>query len=394
MPVKNQSITITYKAWDTSNDIPETGDVGNHTLRWMKDGGTPAAPTNSPSEVDATNMPGDYQLTLTADETNCDIGTLGGKSIGDVYIFAPEIPFTQSHLGPGADSVTLTFTDASSSAAIADADIWITTSTASTPSLTEPLQTNSSGEVTALLDDASTYYVWLQKDGVTSIQGTSFVADSGSGNAFTTTTGTAGSSASETQLVNMALILLGEDTIDTMDDVTIKAARIAKTIFDDTRDSVLEDHTWKAATKRTTLSVSTTTPSWDYAAQYDLPADFLRLQQIKDNPNRYSIEEDVILSDDETGPLKIKYTFQLDDPVKMDKSLRAAISARLAMELALPLTNSPQKLAAMEAIYDKRLANARFLDSSQRRHESMETNTWLDSRNGTSPYRAIEDATE
>ena len=68
-----------YRAWDTANNAYKTGDVANHTLRWNKDG-TAAATTNSPSEVDATNQPGLYKVTLTATEMQCESGCLGGKS--------------------------------------------------------------------------------------------------------------------------------------------------------------------------------------------------------------------------------------------------------------------------------------------------------------------------
>jgi hypothetical protein len=53
MASRGQSLTITYVAWDTANNAGKTGDVANHTLRWIKDG-TSAAPVNSPSEVDPT----------------------------------------------------------------------------------------------------------------------------------------------------------------------------------------------------------------------------------------------------------------------------------------------------------------------------------------------------
>lgn len=79
MPSYSQSVTLTYVAWDTSANSGKTGDVANHTLRWIKDG-TSSAPTNTPTEVDATNAPGVYKLTLTSGECSCNVGTLAGKS--------------------------------------------------------------------------------------------------------------------------------------------------------------------------------------------------------------------------------------------------------------------------------------------------------------------------
>ena len=79
MPSYGQSVTLTYVAWDNTNNVGKTGDVANHTLRWVKDG-TSGAPLNSPAEVDATNAPGLYKLVLTSAECQCQVGTLAGKS--------------------------------------------------------------------------------------------------------------------------------------------------------------------------------------------------------------------------------------------------------------------------------------------------------------------------
>lgn len=79
MPSYGTSVTLTYIAWDTSANVGKTGDVANHTLRWIKDG-TASVPTNSASEIDATNAPGAYKLTLTTGEGTCQVGTLVGKS--------------------------------------------------------------------------------------------------------------------------------------------------------------------------------------------------------------------------------------------------------------------------------------------------------------------------
>jgi hypothetical protein len=79
MAIRGVSVTISYVAWNTSSNSGQTGDVGNHTLRVIKDG-TPAAPTNSPAEVDAAHCPGIYSLTLTATEMTCDTMVVAGKS--------------------------------------------------------------------------------------------------------------------------------------------------------------------------------------------------------------------------------------------------------------------------------------------------------------------------
>lgn len=88
MASRGQSLTITYVAWDTSANAGKTGDAGNHTLRWIKDG-TAAAPDGTPSEVDATNAPGVYKLVLTAAECTCHLGVLAGSSSTSGVVVIP-----------------------------------------------------------------------------------------------------------------------------------------------------------------------------------------------------------------------------------------------------------------------------------------------------------------
>jgi hypothetical protein len=88
MASRGQALTIVYHAWDASASAYKTGDVANHTLRVVKDG-TSAAPTNSPSEIDATNLPGAYKLTLTTTETAADFVHVGGKSSTANVILLP-----------------------------------------------------------------------------------------------------------------------------------------------------------------------------------------------------------------------------------------------------------------------------------------------------------------
>ena len=95
MASRGQTITIAYVAWDTSANAGKTGDVANHTLRWVKDG-TSSAPTNAAAEVDSTNAPGLYKLVLTGTECTADAGILCGKSAtANISIMPVTITFEQ-----------------------------------------------------------------------------------------------------------------------------------------------------------------------------------------------------------------------------------------------------------------------------------------------------------
>ena len=79
MPSKGTAGGDSYLAYNTSTGVYVTGDVANHTIRFLQDGAE-ATPTNSPTEPDATNLPGHYVITWTSAEANFNVLTIGGKS--------------------------------------------------------------------------------------------------------------------------------------------------------------------------------------------------------------------------------------------------------------------------------------------------------------------------
>lgn len=102
--------------------------------------------------------------------------------------FSPSAPASGggSNVGPGSTSCTLTLTNTTASAVVANASAWISTDAAGTNVIAGTLSTNSSGQVTFLLDDGVIYYAWFQKDGINSVLASLFTASS-SGASFTTT---------------------------------------------------------------------------------------------------------------------------------------------------------------------------------------------------------------
>lgn len=101
MAIKGQSITISYRAWDTVANTWKTGDAANHSLSLVKDGGARAATTNAGAEIDATNMPGAYKVTLTATEMTANVIIPAGKSstAGIVLVFSDIV--TEQGVLPG-----------------------------------------------------------------------------------------------------------------------------------------------------------------------------------------------------------------------------------------------------------------------------------------------------
>lgn len=101
--------------------------------------------------------------------------TLSAGDIEDIAEAVAEAIGGGGLVGPGAGQVTFTITAGGDP--VADADVWISSDADGQDVVAGTLQTDSEGKVLFLLDEGSTYYLWVQKDGVNSILGQAFVAE-------------------------------------------------------------------------------------------------------------------------------------------------------------------------------------------------------------------------
>ena len=99
MPYYGDSFTAYYWAWDTDGNTYKTGDVGQHTVNWCKDG-TSTVCDNSPAEV----ANGLYKVVISATEAQCKSGIVeGSSSTSDIEIIGvPWAPLRLPNEAPGA----------------------------------------------------------------------------------------------------------------------------------------------------------------------------------------------------------------------------------------------------------------------------------------------------
>lgn len=107
------------------------------------------------------------------------------------------------------------------------------------------------------------------------------------------------------QIVNFALIKLGDKTLTALTDNT-KAAVIMGLYIDQARRATLRSHPWKFACDRALLyPLSTPTPPFDYNYYFDLPDRCLRILRVNDNDVQYVLEQNKILCNETS--LQIRY---------------------------------------------------------------------------------------
>jgi|TARA_B100000282_G_C31689327_1_gene470708 hypothetical protein len=168
--------------------------------------------------------------------------------------------------------------------------------------------------------------------------------------------------ASIVDINNAALNQLGASTILSLTEDS-KNARICNARYTQIRDAVFRSHPWNCLQKRLELSSSTTTPAWGYSFQYDLPGDCLRLLRILDYDSDHKVEGRSILSNNSS--MKILYVSRVTDPNQYDELLRETLAAAIAADIAYAITSNNTTQQNMINLYQNKLRDARFVDSTE-----------------------------
>ena len=168
--------------------------------------------------------------------------------------------------------------------------------------------------------------------------------------------------ASIVDICNGALNQLGASTIITLTEDS-KNARLCNARFTQVRDSVFRSHPWNCLQKRVELAADTDTPAWGFTSQFTIPADCLRVLSILDFDSDHKIEGRKILTDNSS--MKILYVSRVTDPNEYDELLRETLSAALAADIAYAVTSSNPVDKNMYDLFQQKLKEARFVDSTE-----------------------------
>ena len=87
MATRNAPLTLHFFVFDATTNKPVTGDTANIRAYWALDDSAPVM--KPPTEVDATNMPGVYRVSITQLQANGTFGTLAGTSTTPDAVISP-----------------------------------------------------------------------------------------------------------------------------------------------------------------------------------------------------------------------------------------------------------------------------------------------------------------
>ena len=179
------------------------------------------------------------------------------------------------------------------------------------------------------------------------------------------------------QIINNALIKIGASAILTLTENS-ESARAANLIYEQVRDASIRDHVWNFAIRRVELAQNSTAPAFEFSYQYNLPSDCLRVLRMEDMGMYYKIEGGKLLTDE--GTAKILYLSRVEDVNLFDALFVEALSARIAAELSVTLSESNTLYTNMMEIYQRKIADARSMDAQESGYQELIADTWLDSR--------------
>lgn len=165
-------------------------------------------------------------------------------------------------------------------------------------------------------------------------------------------------------ICTMALLKLGESPIQSLTDDSA-AARLARTLFDTTVDTLIAMHPWRFATRAIDL---TRTADGDF----QIPADVLRVikcpGEIRGNKICASGEKITIIALVRVAPKFFPGYFA------------SLCAARLAIEFCMPLVGDATMLRTMIALYESELQSAKYVDSSSSASNAVENFSLIDAR--------------
>jgi len=189
-------------------------------------------------------------------------------------------------------------------------------------------------------------------------------------------------SISQVSICNQALSWLGGALITSLDDESTEA-ELCKANYDSIKDLLLEGHDWSFAITRHYLTPTVETPAFGYSQQFLIPGSILRIldpigSNATDKLDDWVIEGEYILAD--VDELYVRAISSLSDPQRFSVLFAEAFAARLAAELARPLTHSASLAKEMWSLFSVKLSEAVSSDGMQGVPEKTSIGTLIKAR--------------
>lgn len=197
--------------------------------------------------------------------------------------------------------------------------------------------------------------------------------------------------ASQNEIANWALDLVGETAITDITDAVEPAERLLAA-WGPTRDQALREKLWRFSIARASLSALAAAPTWGFDLQYQINGDVVRVVQVDQyfpppvtsdyvdsDTAPFLIEGDKILTDI-TAPLKVRWVVNSVDVGLWDACFARVMACDLADRISTRVTASESIKARIKAERMDALSAAQRANALETPPRFMSDGTWIAAR--------------
>lgn len=186
--------------------------------------------------------------------------------------------------------------------------------------------------------------------------------------------------ATEVDIVNSALIKIGNENIISAIGQDGREGEMAEIIYPLARDKLLAAHPWNFAIGRQTLIADVTTPAFEYDKQYYLPADCLRALMLYDSPERWKVEDDQLLTDETAA--KLIYIKKVTNTGKFSALFTEALSDEIAAQMSEVISGSTSRTSQLKQVAKASLKEAKTRDGQEGTPDNIQADAFTSFKNG------------
>lgn len=209
-----------------------------------------------------------------------------------------------------------------------------------------------------------------------------------------------------TKVANRALNAVGSTTVlSDLDTDTSTQAKVVRRVYDDCVLEVLQAIDWNFNSRRVKLAEYSQKPAFDFAYQYVLPSDCLKVRDVFDtgggtavatgyedeyrlDRRRWVVETagDTdqnmvrVLACDIAAPLPIIYSRSVFALPRWSPLARKALIACVAKEIAMPVTQKRSIAQDAETKYEMIIAKASGRDAQEASETYLDSGGWVQAR--------------
>ena len=195
---------------------------------------------------------------------------------------------------------------------------------------------------------------------------------------------------SKVDICNLALDKIGQSLVSDIDTPADQDSATLARWYDTTRQNLLRKYVWNFAKTRTVLSRSEIAPAFEYADQYPLPTDFLRLLSIGeyeyDGMTEYDITGDetdgrvIQCNNSNSNALYIRYIRDVENIALFDPLFISVLHLQLALNISYKFNLKISTVKKINEELTLELSKAVSVDGQERPTRRIQNSKFLRAR--------------